>query len=96
VLVEAKPERGGFSGRCGDPNNTLLTRSATGGSNSLDAGDIIPGPSGQTTCFTLEINDSLIQNFVSGDDFRVHVVVAFGSHHVHGTRSTQVCTTVDV
>jgi hypothetical protein len=92
VLVQPKP----FGGQCGNPSNALFSRSSTGGSNPLGAGTIIPGPEDQETCFTVEINDALIQNVVNGDDFRVHVVVTFGGHHTQGTRDTQVCTTVDV
>jgi len=96
VLVEPKKEHGGFGGGCGNPWYTLISRSSTGGTNPLTAGQIIPGPTGNKVCFTLAIYDSQIKNLVHGDDYRVHVVIEFGPHHVHGTRTTQACDTVDV
>lgn len=95
VLVEPKGSDNNF-GPCGSPEETIVSASATGGSNSLDSGDIIPGPSGTTTCFTLAITSSLIHDTGNGADYKVHVVVSFEPHHQFPDgRETQVCTTVE-
>jgi hypothetical protein len=96
VYIEPKGSDRNF-GSCGSPEETLLTRSSTGGSNPLSSGTTIPGPENAVTCFTLDITDSGIQDVSEGTDYKVHVVVEFTGHHgFPGGRDTQVCGSVSV